>query len=221
MRDDGRDSARERQRIARDLHDEFTSLALLKLELEMTAGYIEQGRTREASRRLGEAQALLAETIKSVRRVVLDLGPAVIDEVGLPRAIRRATRQFAARTGIKVRLRGSAVPALLPPVYQVTVYRVLQGALSNVLRHSGAASAAVTLAAAPGPALVMSIKDDGVGFPPRGRAARLSFGLAAMRERTEALGGRFRVESWPARAGRRRRGTRIEVSLPFPAGPRT
>ena len=106
----------------------------------------------------------------------------------------------------------------LAPAYETALYRVLQGALSNVLKHSRAEHATVTLSEGPGPAVVMAVEDDGIGFEARRRAPALSFGLTTMRERMEALGGRFLVESWPARTGKGRRGTRIEVSLPLPLG---
>jgi signal transduction histidine kinase len=94
----------------------------------------------------------------------------------------------------------------------------MQGALSNVMKHSRAEQATVTLAAGPGSVVIMTVEDDGVGFAARRRAAVNSFGLATMRGRMDALGGRFRVESWPAGAGADRQGTRIEVSLPLPPG---
>jgi two-component system sensor histidine kinase UhpB len=209
-----------RQRLARDLHDEFGSLAVLKRSLEQTAASLRRGRNGEAERRLEDTAALVTDTIESVRRVILDLGPAVLDELGLPRAMRLATRQFAARTGIEVRLRAGGMPEHLPREHETALYRVLQGALSNVLRHSQARRAVVTLAPAPGPAVVMTVEDRGVGFPARARAAAGSFGLDAMRERVEALGGRFTLESWPARGRHRRRGTRVEVLLPLRADDR-
>jgi signal transduction histidine kinase len=204
-----------RRRLAHDLHDEFGNLAVLKRSLEQTAASLRVGRRREAGRRLEDTAALVTDTIESVRRVILDLGPAVLDELGLPRAMRLATRQFAARTGVKVRLRAGGVPERLPPGHETALYRVLQGALSNVLRHSRARAAVVTLALAPGPAVVMTVEDRGIGFRARVRPAAGSFGLDAMRERVEALGGRFTLESWPARGRHRRRGTRIEVVLPL------
>jgi two-component sensor histidine kinase len=209
-----------RRRLAQDLHDEFGSLAVLKCSLEQTAVSLKRGRTRQAGRRLEETAALVTDTIESVRRVILDLAPAVLDELGLPRAMRLAARQFAARTGIEVRLRTRGVPDRLPHGHETALYRVLQGALSNVLRHSRARRAVVTLAMAPGPTVVMVVADRGVGFAPRARGAAGSFGLDAMRERVEDLGGQLTVQSWPAREHRRRHGTRIEVRLPLPADAR-
>ena len=209
----------DRQRLARDLHDDIGhSLVVLKLYMEQMAQDFDKGRTSEAGRKLEETVGLVGDAIESVRRVILDLGPAVLEQLGLQQAIRLYARQFSARTGIKVHVRESAWPGRLPHTHETALYRVLQGALSNVLKHAQAANATVTLKADGGSAVVMSVEDDGVGFEARRRAPALSFGLNTMRERMDALGGRFLVESWPARGGKGRRGTRIEVSLPLPPG---
>jgi signal transduction histidine kinase len=208
----------DRHRLARDLHDEIGhSLVVLKMYMEQMAQDFSKGRAREAERKLGETVELVGDAIDSVRRVILDIGPAVLDELGLQQAIRLYARQFSERTGIRVEVQEGALPGRLPHTHETALYRVLQGALSNVLRHSQAGRAAVTLKAE-GAAVMMTVEDDGVGFEARRRAPALSFGLNTMRERMEALGGRFLVESWPARGGKGRRGTRIEVSLPLPPG---
>jgi signal transduction histidine kinase len=209
----------DRQRLARDLHDEIGhNLVVLKLYMEQMAQDFNKGRTEQARRKLEETMALVTDAIASVRRVILDLGPAILEELGLQQAIRLYARQFSVHTGIKVHVNESGLPGRLPPSHETALYRVLQGALSNVLKHSRAENATVTLGAGSGPAVVMSVEDDGGGFEARRRAPALSFGLNTMRERMEALGGRFLVESWPARTGKGRRGTRIEVSLPLSSG---
>lgn len=212
--------ARERRRMARDLHDELGNLAVLKLYLAQVSSSLKAGRTVQALRKLEEAAALLGDAMGSLRGVMLDRAPAVL-ELGLPRAMDLTTRQFSERTGINVQLRASALPTPLPRAHETALYRVLQGALSNVLRHARAENATVTLTEADEPGVVLSVEDDGVGFPARDAGAAAGFGLNAMRERAEALGGRFRVESWPARGGRKPRGTRIEVELPLSPGQAT
>jgi signal transduction histidine kinase len=207
----------DRLRLARDLHDEIGhNLVVLKLFMEQMASDFERGRTARAGKRLPETRALVTDAIDSVRRVILDLGPAVLDEQGLEQAVRLYARQFSARTGINVDVRGGALPARVPASHQRALYRVLQGALSNVLEHSQAANVTVTLAPGPGPQLVMSVEDDGIGFDAGRRAPRPSFGLRTMRERMAALGGHFRVDSQRTRRSRARRGTRVEVRLPLP-----
>jgi two-component system sensor histidine kinase UhpB len=215
-------AAQERQRMARDLHDELGNLAVLKLYLAQVSASLKAGRTLQALRKLEEAAALLGEAMGSLRGVMLDRDPAVLD-LGLPKAVGLTARQFSERTGIKVHLRASALPSRLPHAHETALFRVLQGALSNVLRHARAENATVTLtaAAATTPGVVLTVEDDGVGFGAGEATTAASFGLTAMRERAEALGGRFRVESWPARGGDKPRGTRIEVELPLSPGQAT
>jgi signal transduction histidine kinase len=207
----------DRQRLARDLHDEIGhSLVVLKLYMGQMAQDFSKGRSAQAGSKLAETVALVSDTIESVRRVILDLGPAILEELGLQQAIRLYARQFSDRTGIKVHVLDGGLVGRLPHTHERALYRVMQGALSNVLKHSQAENATVTLAAGPDPVVVMSVEDDGVGFEARRRVPALSFGLTTMRGRMESLGGRFRVESWPVGGGDRRRGTRIEVNLPLP-----
>lgn len=209
----------DRQRLARDLHDEIGhGLVVLKMYMEQMAQDFENGRGEHAARKLPESVTLVAEAIESVRRVILDLGPAILEERGLEQAIRLYARQFSGRTGIKVHVREGGVPGRLPNTHERALYRVLQGALSNVLKHSHAENAIVTLTGGPDSEVVMCVEDDGVGFDAHRRAPVLSFGLNTMRGRMESLGGRFRVESWPVGAAGDRRGTRIEARVRLPLG---
>jgi signal transduction histidine kinase len=212
----------DRQRLARDLHDEIGhSLVVLKMYMEQMAQDFAKGRREQAGSKLAETVTLVADAIESVRRVILDLGPAILEERGLQQAIRLYARQFSGRTGIKVHVREGALLGRLPNTHERALYRVLQGALSNVLKHAHAENATVTLTGDGEPLVVMSVEDDGVGFDAHRRAPVLSFGLTTMRGRMESLGGRFRVESWPGGAAGGRRGTRIEASVPLPLGYRT
>jgi signal transduction histidine kinase len=201
----------ERRRLSRDLHDEVGhQLVTLKLYLEMIDGDVRSGSTSELQEKLREALDLVGQTVQAVRRLILDIGPAVLEELGLESALRLYGRQFSIRTGIEVDVSAVDVPAL-PQSHQLALYRLFQGALGNVLKHARARRVRASLAALRGTVLVMTVEDDGVGFDTR--KARSAFGLAAMRERVEALGGRFHVES---RQSGRAHGTRIEVDLPLP-----
>jgi signal transduction histidine kinase len=207
---------KERQRLSRDLHDEIGhNLIVLKLYLEMIKGDIDKGNAAQVGQKIEEARNLVAGGIDSVRRLILDLGPAILDEVGLLPAIKQYARQFESRTGIAVTVHEANLPGALPPSYETTLYRVLQGALSNVVRHARARNVKISLGSERERVIVMVVEDDGVGFDVARKTAGPAFGLTAMRERVESLGGRIELESRPARAGRVRSGTRIEVSLPL------
>lgn len=208
----------ERRRLSRDLHDEVGhDLAVLKLYLEVLSGDVKSGRNSVAAKKLDEAVSLISKTIEAVRRLAFDLGPGIFDELGFVPATKFYTRRFAQRTGITVQVRiGQRFPEP-PNRVKMTLYRVLQGALSNALRHSHAKAIRVSLRKTED-SLRMTIEDDGIGFnvERRLRDPRKAFGLLAMRERIELLEGSLEIVSPSARKGRKRVGTRIEILVPLP-----
>ena len=105
----------------------------------------------------------------------------------------------------------------MPKVYETALFRVLQGALSNVAKHSKAKRVQVTTRTIKGSIIQMTIEDDGVGFVTTRRRAKQMFGLTAMQERIEKLGGQFRLTSRQAASKNGRSGTRIDVDLPVTA----
>jgi signal transduction histidine kinase len=208
---------RERRRLSRDLHDEVGhQLVVLKLYLELIARDLPGKPNAAVRQKIEEAQSLVANGLQSIRRLILDLGPAVLEEVGLCTALRLYARQFSARTGVQVEIREAGIPADLSATYQTALYRLMQGALSNVLKHASASNVRIILGSMRDSAVVMIVEDDGVGF--EASRPRQAFGLEAMRERVEALGGRFHLESHPTMVGRKRHGTRIEIDLPVGKG---
>jgi signal transduction histidine kinase len=206
----------ERRRLSRDLHDEIGHhLVVLKLYLGQISGELDQAPPARIREKLDEATGLVSQAIQSVRRLILDLGPVALEGVGFLPAVKLYARQFGARTGVEVQVRDRGLPASLPASHETAMYRLLQGALSNVLKHAAARRVTVTVGARKGSAIVMAIEDDGVGFDTA--VPRQAFGLAAMRDRVASLGGRLRVVSRPAGVGARH-GTRIEVELPLAEG---
>jgi signal transduction histidine kinase len=202
----------ERHRLSRDLHDEIGHhLVVLKLYLGMIVKEISKARPTQIREKLEEATDLVSQAIQAVRRLILDLGPIALEGVGFLPAIKLYARQFTSRTGVKVEVRDTGLPPKLPATHEAALYRILQGALSNVLKHAHARKVKVTVGGPTRAVIGMSIEDDGVGFDPV--APRQAFGLAAMRERVSSLGGRLRVDSRPT--GSRRHGTRIEIELPL------
>ncbi len=208
----------ERRRLSHDLHDDIGhQLLLLKLYLELLSTDAKQGEIPQLSPRLDEALGLVSSAIDSIRRLILDLGPAIFDELGFLPAIRFYARQFSSRTAISVTVRASELPEDLPASHQVALYRVLQGALSNVVEHARAGRVKVSIDLVEGKKLIMVVEDNGVGFDPASVSGR-SFGLTAMRERVEVLGGWLQIESTTAGSRSRKTGTRISVELPLPEG---
>lgn len=207
---------RERRRLSHDLHDEIGhDLILLKLYLEMISLALRKEGAPAIEPRLNDAISLVSHAIDAVRRLVLDLGPAVFDELGFLPAVKSYADQFSSRTKINVTVQEGYIPEDVPLSHQIALYRLMQGALSNVLKHSHARNVRISLGSMNDSVLIMVIEDDGVGFDIKARPGRRSIGLTEMRERVEVLGGRIHVHSKRASRSGKKHGTRIEVDLPL------
>jgi signal transduction histidine kinase len=209
----------ERLKLSRDLHDEIgADLVVLKLYIEMMALELGHGNMEALGPKLQEALDLVARTIESVRRLTLDLGPAVLEQIGFLPAVRLYCRQFASRTGIRLEVHDAGLPGEIPTSHETALYRVMQGALSNVVKHSRARNVRISLGGYRDAVIVMILEDDGTGFDPLHLSAHGRFGLTAMRDRIQSLGGRLHVESKTSRSRGSGTGTRIEIDLPLRTG---
>jgi signal transduction histidine kinase len=208
---------KERRRLAQDLHDEIGhDLIVLKLYTQVIALDVKKGDVGQLQRKLKEFVSLINHALKGVRHLTFDLGPAIWNEQGFLPAVRLYARQFATRTGLKVRFDARRLRVQLPGRYETALYKALQGALSNVAAHAGAEHVKIALASR-NKWYVMTVEDDGKGFNPQRklRTPRHSYGLRAMRDRIELLGGTIHFASWPSRRATGRRGTVIEFNLPL------
>ncbi|GGS78311.1 sensor histidine kinase [Planobispora rosea] len=224
----------ERRRLAGEIHDGISqrivslsyhlSAALDALAPENARGTGEQAdgparqkrkageqtredaeQTCEAAEQIRRARALADDALAETRSAIEGLRPPVLDDLGLPASLASLARSFPQLT-VEVDL----APVRLPEHVETAIYRVAQEALSNVARHSGAGSAAISLAVRSGD-VTLEIEDDGVGFDPCRLAehpAPTGYGLGGMRERAELLGGRLEVHS------RRGAGTLLRVVIP-------
>ncbi len=207
----------ERRRLAQDLHDEIGhDLIVLKLYTQVIALDLKKGDLGQVRKKLRESVSLIKHALAGVRNLTFDLGPAVWDKQGFVPAVRTYARQFAARTGIQVRFDARRLRVTLPPSYQTTLYMVLQGALSNVAAHANAKQVRIVMASRTG-SVTMRVEDDGRGFDVESklRKAPHSYGLRAMRDRIQILGGTIHFASERPRRGSPRRGTVIEFQIPL------
>jgi signal transduction histidine kinase len=199
----------ERKRIARELHDDTAqSLAVLVMGLEGATAAVKAGKTP----RLDEVKALAVHTIEEINRLIRDLRPSVLDDLGLLAAIRWYAERHLAERGISVRCEFEKLDRRLPPAFEAAVFRVCQEAMSNILRHAQAEAVLIQVGPKDG-ALRIEIEDDGRGFDTAEAAAnteRPPFGLMGIRERVELLGGKVSIDSAPGQ------GTRIEIDVPLP-----
>lgn len=196
----------EKARIAREVHDELGQmLTVLKLEISMCQ--LAHGEQDPALReRLQQMSRLIAQLFQQVRDVATALRPPILD-AGIASAIEWQARRFEARTQIPCLVE---VPDSLPPLCEAKatgLFRVLQEALTNIMRHAAAHSVEIRLSREAG-ALQLCIADDGVGFDP-GRTRSGSFGLVGMRERVAMFGGSLTLDSSPGQ------GTTLCVRVPL------
>jgi two-component system NarL family sensor kinase len=204
---------------SKDLHDEIGhDLLVLKLYTQIIEMDLRKGNLAQVRRKLKESVSLIDRALQGVRHLVFDLGPAVWNEQGFLAAVRVYSRQFAARTGIKTRFNTRRLRATLPTRYESALYKVLQGSLANIAAHSGAQQARITVSSRRDE-ILMKIEDDGKGFEVQRKLSdpHHSYGLRAMRDRIELLGGAIRFASQPRSKGSAGSGTTIEVRLPMDA----
>jgi two-component system sensor histidine kinase UhpB len=193
----------ERQRIARELHDEVGQvLTGVVLELEHAA---RQADERDAAQ-LAAAREAVRRSLEDVRRIARELRPEVLDDLGLQSAL-RALCTAAAAHRLHVERRIDAIDGISPEV-ELVVYRVAQESLTNVMRHAGASEVLVSLANVGG-GLRLIVRDDGRGLP---AGVNGGAGIAGMRERALQVGGRLTVSS------RASGGTEVRLDVPLPEG---
>jgi len=198
---------RERDRLRRDLHDGLgPSLAGVGLGLQALQDVRAAGDETAADALLTRIREEVTTAVGEIRRIVDDLRPAVLDNARLPDAVRRDAASFAAGAHIDVSVDAADLPVLTPEV-ETAAYRITQEALTNVVRHSGARHAQVTLAATDD-VLTVTVADDGQGMDTAGDGG---VGLLSMQQRAEALSGTLRVDSTGG-------GTTLVATLPLQDG---
>jgi signal transduction histidine kinase len=205
----------ERRRISRELHDETSQvLSALMMNIDLLESQIEAQVPAPAAPRgrVEAVKALAEEAARNLDKMMLDLRPALLDELGLIAALRWYVAQVSDLWGLPIEFEGERL-ARLPEHVEVAAFRIVQEAVSNVVHHAQASKASVRVAALPN-ALRVEVTDDGVGFDVAEAGARTrtgeSVGLMGMRERAELAGGSLNVES------ARGRGTTVWAEIPLP-----
>ncbi|MGB3634747.1 MAG: sensor histidine kinase [Rubrobacteraceae bacterium] len=206
----------ERQRLAREIHDTlaqgFTSIVM---NLEAAEGALPKEISEEARAKwhLDQARFTARESLTEARRLVWALRPESLDNASLPEALAQLTARWADSSGVEASANVTGTPRPIPAEAEVTLVRVAQEALANVLKHAAASRAVVTVSYMDD-LVALDVIDDGVGFDPEGEridAPEGGFGLKAMRERIEQLGGSLTIESSPGE------GTTLVAELPLAA----
>jgi signal transduction histidine kinase len=198
----------ERRSIARELHDQIgQSLTVLSLQLGRAARATEKD---DYVSRLSEAQASVCALMDQVRNLSLDLRPGMLDDLGLLPALLWYFDRFTAQTKIEISFKKSRLGRKFSPEVRTAAYRIIQEALTNVVRHAKVGKVAVCVWVEKD-RLLIDIEDKGVGFNISMIPLGLSGGLYGMYERAKSLGGELVIESRPGA------GTIIRSSLPIPS----
>ena len=197
----------ERSAMAREIHDDLGhQLTALGLDLSGLAQDL-SGATPEIAARVKRMQAANVEILASIRRIVTELRPAVLDGFGLPAAIEWQAGDFSLRTGIATHVEVEEEDLKLDGRSASAVFRIFQEALTNVARHAGASVVSAALRRKDR-AIELEVSDDGRGFEPAA-ASTGSYGLIGMRERALALDGVLQIESGTGQ------GTTVRLRVPL------
>ncbi|MCS7009849.1 MAG: sensor histidine kinase [Anaerolineales bacterium] len=196
----------ERQRIARDLHDEIgQTLTAISLGLRSLEN-ISLEKNEKLSRRLNDLQELAANSLKELQRLIADLRPSHLDDLGLPAALRWYIGRLTEHADLQIHLEMRGEEREICPEYATSVFRILQEALTNIVRHAQASRANILLDFQEEKIHIV-VSDNGIGFDPRKLSN--SWGLTGMQERASLLNGQMEIESSPGK------GTIIRITIPY------
>jgi signal transduction histidine kinase len=200
----------ERRHIAQELHDEIGQ-ALTAVKVNMQAA-LRTNDLASLSPYLEESIMIVERTLQQVRNLSLDLRPSLLDDLGVVAALRWYIERQARRAGFQAQFIPNPAEMRLPPEIETTCFRVVQEALTNIVRHAQARNVRVELHQRPSE-LELTIQDDGIGFDVDSTIGRsvgdLSLGLVGMQERVQLAGGWIKIHSNPSL------GTEIRVYFPI------
>ena len=188
----------EKARIAREIHDDLGgTLTALKMDAYWLAKKLPLGKETEPYlKRINSMSQLLDNAVGVTRRIITDLRPTILDDLGLLAALEWQAAQFHKRTGIKCHVNGIEGNGKLGKQYSIALFRIFQETLTNVARHSGASQVEVEFQCCD-EEIMLSISDNGRGLPEGHTAASTSYGMRGMCERVEQLGGKIKFDSSP------------------------
>jgi two-component system sensor histidine kinase DegS len=208
----------ERQRISQQIHDGPTqTMSNLILQAEVCERFVDKDPT-EAKTELASLKTTIHHTLQEMRRFIFDVRPMILDDLGLVPTLRRYIQDFGERNNVQANLVVQGGEGRLPKHIEISIFRVIQEALTNVAKHAHAPHVRVALEIEPHK-VTAAVDDDGVGFniedmgEAQARGSRRMMGIANMRQRVETLlKGRLTIESSPGK------GTHILATIPLSEG---
>ncbi|WP_213974896.1 sensor histidine kinase [Tepidanaerobacter acetatoxydans] len=201
----------ERQRVARDIHDgPAQTLANIVIQTDICERLMERD-LNEAKKELSQLKKIVRASLQELRKIIFNLRPSSLDNLGLQAVTKRYCEEFQEETGIRTEFRFFGDKARLGSEIEVTIFRLIQEALTNVKKHSKAKNCIVKLEFGDGKANLV-IADDGVGFEVSTKDSSDSeqhFGIMTIKERVALVDGSFNIESEPGQ------GTKLFATIPF------
>jgi signal transduction histidine kinase len=196
---------KEKSALARTLHDELGGLlTAAKMDLSWLQSRVDAPAHQD---RLAQLGSVLDEAMGLKRRVVEDLRPSLLDHFGLATALRAYVEQACTQAGVQADIRLSEDGEPVPKSIAITLFRIVQEGLNNILQHANAQHVTLELTAA-NSAYTVTLKDDGRGFDPNIARKNWPHGIMGMQHRVRALGGQFSLQSAPGK------GTTLRVTVP-------
>ncbi len=202
----------EKSKLARDLHDELGGILV---SAKMDVAWVEKRlgkRDPEVAAKLERALQALDESVQIKRRIIEDLRPTLLDNLGLSAALDWQVREVCSRAGLTCKIAALEDDSLIPPGAGIALYRILQEALTNIVKYAQAKHVNIELGLT-ADAVTLVIEDDGVGIPADAHNNHLSHGISGMRQRVRALHGEFSI------ARRAKGGTAVKVRIPVEVRP--
>jgi PAS domain S-box-containing protein len=202
----------ERTRISREIHDELgQSLTALKLDLSLIRRKILSDGLAEESGKVHETELAVSRIIRTVRKIATDLRPGILDELGVVAAIKWMAKNFQNRTGISCKVAVEGTGRISDSARATAIFRIVQEALTNVMRHAAASQVKVSLERK-GDTLIVEVRDNGIGIKEGMIFDSKSLGLVGIRERVLLLGGEASIYGKPGE------GTLVRAILPMEEG---
>jgi PAS domain S-box-containing protein len=202
----------ERNKISRNIHDHLgQQLNVLKIEIFLLAKKIASGKDINkhiALKELLSIEDLIDSSIKSIRKIVMDLRPDILEKLGLVEAIKSQAEEFEKRTSVICRVNSYIDSISFSREQSYTIYRIFQETLTNVAKHSNASKVDIELKEC-NKKLYLSVKDNGVGIKDRDLLKRQTFGIMGLKERVYSLNGKINI------FGINSKGTKIEIQFPI------
>jgi len=203
----------ERRRISTELHDGLAQwMSSASYAIQLSDAHLEKSDIKKARKEIATANDIIRKGIKELRRIILDLHPTVLAQLGLIGALQQIVTALKEENNCNSNLRISGDPSVLTPMQEVTIYRVVSEALNNIRRHANASVVEVALTFE-STGIAVSIKDNGVGFDlddiKKRQVADGNLGLVGMRERAEMVGGNLDITTSA------NNGTHIQFKIPL------